>query len=211
MTPKLSARRPVGASSAFSLVEVTIALGIVAFGLVAILGVLPIAFNTSRTSINQTRATGIMETVFTGMRAQPFTSATIGAGLLYPDANPTPPPPAFTVNLTSRSSTDAETLILFAVLNETEPTGDSPDPRRMRFVANSGDMNTVMQQAGGAASGYELVFRFNNQPDGMPTAGLANRITLNIRATNGAKSTATAMGAGEVYSFVTIIANRGGN
>lgn len=206
MTPKLSARRPFGASSAFSLVEVTIALGIVAFGLVAILGVLPVAFTTSRTSINQTRATGIMETVFAGMRAQPFTSATIGAGLLYPDANPAPPPPAFTVNLANLTTTD--TLVLFTVLTETEPTGNNLDPRRMRFVANSGDLNTVMQQTGGATSGYELVFHFNNQPDGMPIPGLANRVTLNVRAANGAKTTAT--GAGEVYSFVTVIANRGG-
>lgn len=196
-------------AAAFSLVEVTIALGITAFGLVAILGVLPVAFTTSRTSISQTRSTGIMETVFAGMRAQPFTKATIGAGLLYPDADPTPPPAAFTVNLADLTTTD--TLILFAVLTDTEPTGNLPDPRRMRFVANSDDMNAVIQQAGGAASGYELVFHFNNQPDGMPTVGLANRVSLNVRAANGAKSTNTTAGAGEVYSFVTVIANRGGS
>ena len=207
----MNRRHPLFPAAAFSLVEVTLALGIIAFGLVAILGVLPVAFTTSRTSINQTRATGIAETVFAGVRAQPFTSAIIGAGLLYPDAAPTPPPAAFTVNLATRSNVETDTLILYAVLTDTASTGNTSDSRQMRFVANADDINAVTQQMGGAASGYELVIRFNNQPDGMPAVGLANRVTVSIRAANGLKSTTTKAGAGEIYSFVTVIANRGGN
>lgn len=206
-------RRPSSLpAAAFSLVEVTIALGITAFGLVAILGVLPVAFSTSRASITQTRATEIANTVFAGLRAQPFTPKTlIGAGLIYPEPSPSPapPPPQFTVDLANRTVSDPD-VVLFAVLNETEPVGTT-DARRLRFVSTVSDMDTVIRQSGGAASGYEVTFRFDNQPAGMPTAKLANRVTLIIRAANGAASTASSAGPGDTYRFATIIANRGAN
>lgn len=208
----MKCRLPLFLATAFSLVEVTIAMGIIAFGLVAILGVLPVAFTTSRASITQTRATGIADTVFAGLRAQPFTPrAVIGAGLIYPEPDPLPalPPAKFTVDLANRSAGDPD-VVLFAVLNETEPVGTT-DTRRLRFVASSGDMDTVIRQSGGAASGYELTFRFDNQPAGMSAAKLANRVTVIVRAANGAASTASQAGPGDSYRFATIIANRGAN
>ena len=46
---------------AFSLVEVTIALGIVAFGLVAVLGLIPVGLNAARDAVSDTRTSQIAQ------------------------------------------------------------------------------------------------------------------------------------------------------
>ena len=50
-------------SNAFSLVEVTLALGVGAFCLIAILGILPVASRTQRTSSGQTTANAIISEI----------------------------------------------------------------------------------------------------------------------------------------------------
>jgi uncharacterized protein (TIGR02598 family) len=55
----------------FSLVEVAIALGISAFCLLSILGVIPVGLNSNQTSIQQTVATGLMSAVATDLQATP--------------------------------------------------------------------------------------------------------------------------------------------
>lgn len=56
---------------AFSLVEVTLALGIGAFCLIAVFGLVPIAVQTNRNATSQTRATNIMAAVVADLRATP--------------------------------------------------------------------------------------------------------------------------------------------
>ena len=56
---------------AFSLVEVTLALGIAAFCLIAVFGLVPVAVQTNRTATSQTAATNIITTVITDLRATP--------------------------------------------------------------------------------------------------------------------------------------------
>src|SRR5436190_6127195 len=56
---------------AFSLVEVTLALGIAAFCLIAVFGLMPIGVQTNRNATSQTRATNIMAAVVADMRATP--------------------------------------------------------------------------------------------------------------------------------------------
>ena len=58
-------------TSAFSLVEVTLALGIAAFCLIAVSGLLPVAALTNRNATSQTRATNIMAAVIADLRATP--------------------------------------------------------------------------------------------------------------------------------------------
>src|SRR5213080_3141678 len=58
---------------AFSLVEVTLALGIAAFCLIAVFGLMPIGVQTNRNATSQTRATGIMASVIADIR----TTATV--------------------------------------------------------------------------------------------------------------------------------------
>jgi type II secretory pathway pseudopilin PulG len=56
-------------TSAFSLVEVTLALGVAAFCLIAVLGLLPAGVKTQQNSIQQTTANQIISTVFSSLRA----------------------------------------------------------------------------------------------------------------------------------------------
>src|SRR5437773_8183613 len=60
--------------SAFSLVEVVLALGVISFALVAIIGLLPIGLASGRGTIQETRANHLAEEVFSTLRSQPFTN-----------------------------------------------------------------------------------------------------------------------------------------
>jgi len=59
--------------NAFSLVELTLALGIAAFCLIAVFGLVPVAALTNRNATSQTRATNIMTAVVADLRATPNT------------------------------------------------------------------------------------------------------------------------------------------
>src|SRR5207247_6519773 len=56
---------------AFSLVELTLALGIAAFCLIAVFGLMPIGVQTNRNATSQTAATNIMAAVVADLRATP--------------------------------------------------------------------------------------------------------------------------------------------
>ena len=58
---------------AFSLVEVTLAIGVAAFCLLAVFGLVPIGVQTNRNATSQTAATNIAAAVITDMRATPKT------------------------------------------------------------------------------------------------------------------------------------------
>jgi Tfp pilus assembly protein PilV len=53
----------------FSLVEIAIALGIVSFALIAILGLIPVSMNSARDAVDQTRTSMIAQDVYNRMRA----------------------------------------------------------------------------------------------------------------------------------------------
>jgi len=56
---------------AFSLVEVTLSLGVAAFCLIAVFGLLPAGLNSNKTSIEQTAATNLLTAIATDLRAAP--------------------------------------------------------------------------------------------------------------------------------------------
>jgi uncharacterized protein (TIGR02598 family) len=62
-------KRSVSGTGAFSLVEVTLALGVAAFALLAILGLLPTSLKTQQASIQQTIANQIISQIFSDLRA----------------------------------------------------------------------------------------------------------------------------------------------
>jgi len=66
----LSALR-IPQKTAFSLVEVTLALGIAAFALVAIFGLLPIGLKSNQTSLEQTAAAAIASGIVADLQATP--------------------------------------------------------------------------------------------------------------------------------------------
>jgi hypothetical protein len=62
-------KRSRSETAAFSLVEVTLALGVAAFCLVAVLGLLPASLKTQQASIQQTTANSIISQIFSDLRA----------------------------------------------------------------------------------------------------------------------------------------------
>lgn len=60
----------------FSLVELTLAIGIAAFCLIAIFGLLPIGIQSNQAAISQTAAASILSAVVSDLRATPGTSET---------------------------------------------------------------------------------------------------------------------------------------
>jgi len=61
---------------AFSLVEVTLAIGIAAFCLIAIFGLMPVGVQTNRNATSQTAATNIIAAAVSDLRATPKASTT---------------------------------------------------------------------------------------------------------------------------------------
>jgi uncharacterized protein (TIGR02598 family) len=80
--------------AAFSLVEVSLALGIAGFCLVALLGLVPIGLTSNRNAVEQTAAAGIAASVIADIRNQVAASAL------------TPLAPASTPNFTPRYKFD---------------------------------------------------------------------------------------------------------
>ncbi len=64
-------------SGGFSLIEIALALGVVAIALVAILGLLPVALDAAQESRNQARATFISQLVFGDLRSGVYTNAPV--------------------------------------------------------------------------------------------------------------------------------------
>jgi uncharacterized protein (TIGR02598 family) len=60
---------PQRETAGFSLVEVVLALGVAAFCLIAVMGMLPAGLNVQQNSIEQTTASRIMNTIFVDLRA----------------------------------------------------------------------------------------------------------------------------------------------
>jgi Tfp pilus assembly protein PilV len=76
----------------FSLVEVTLALGIAAFCLIAIFGLMPVGVQTNRNATSQTAGTNIVAAVVADLRATPKNSLTSPQFRINIPADPTSPP-----------------------------------------------------------------------------------------------------------------------
>lgn len=57
--------------------EIVLALGVISFALVAIIGLLPIGLASGRASIQETRANFLAQQIFATLRAQPFAAANL--------------------------------------------------------------------------------------------------------------------------------------
>jgi uncharacterized protein (TIGR02598 family) len=97
-------------SSAFSLVEVVLALGVVAFAIVAILGLVPTGLQTSHSSQDETRAAQIAQSVINTMASQAQTNFT-AVGLPLPS-------PAPTIDLTSSITSATSPAAFFYADND---------------------------------------------------------------------------------------------
>ena len=69
-------KRSICVATAFSLIEVTLALGIAAFCLIAVFGLVPVGVQTNRNASSQTAASNIMAAVVADLRALPTNRTT---------------------------------------------------------------------------------------------------------------------------------------
>jgi len=69
MRPSQTMKQSLPGTLAFSLVEVTLALGVAAFCLIAVLGLLPASLKTQQASIEQTTANSIISQIYSDLRA----------------------------------------------------------------------------------------------------------------------------------------------
>lgn len=188
---------------AFSLIEVVLALGVAALGILAVVAILPTALNSGRESIAQTRAAQIAATFFSTLRSEPFDAAHYTEGTINPTTGAQTSGPTLDLRSLTTSSTD-QPLVCYAQLDEVPPEITSggntgTDARRLHFrEANNPP-----------GAGYTLLVRFNNQPSDMFSARLANQIQLGIIPRILTPTQVSVYPAnGEQYQFATIIANR---
>ena len=158
--PSLSRRLRRGA---FSLVEVTLALGIVTFALVGVIGVLPTAMSSGRQGFDQNRAAAIANTLFTSFRSQSFNNVCYLDSQFQDDG----------ITTVAGSGLDLNSL------NTTSAPANDPQPFYVSFndvaLANTGTDSfgeqrhlSFTQTAPANGTRYLVTLHFNNQPPGMP-------------------------------------------
>ena len=82
-------------NAAFSMIEIVIALGVISFALVAVIGLLPVGLRASRESIEETRAAAVAQSILETVPSQPFNAASfssLGSSVLPVDLAGTPAP-----------------------------------------------------------------------------------------------------------------------
>jgi Tfp pilus assembly protein PilV len=136
---------------AFSLVEVVLAIGIIAFAVIAILAIVPTALGTSHSAQDQTRAPQIAQSILSSFVAQAQTQFTTVA---VPISSPSPAP---ALDLSSSN------LPVTA-----------PSPAAFLYADNNG---TVSASPSGAV--YSVIIGTNNAPSGFD-ANSANLVTVRI-------------------------------
>ncbi len=94
---------PNSQSAAFSLVEVTLALGIMAFCLVTMFGLLPTGLNTGRDAVEQTAAAGIAGALAADLRQTPAATTT----------SPNPQSPQYLISVPTPTGSQIVTHTLF--------------------------------------------------------------------------------------------------
>lgn len=83
-SPRTSLWHSPGKAAGFSLVEIAVALGILAFSISALLGVFVLGINTDRESIEELQGTHILKTILAERRASP---TLVSTNLVLPPMN----------------------------------------------------------------------------------------------------------------------------
>ncbi len=122
------------AASGFSLVEVTLALGVAAISLLAIFSLLPVGVQTNQRAIQQTASADILSAVAADLRDTPVTNPRGGATTS----------PQFGISIPASGSTGTSTLYFNGAGQSTNsPQADSRYRLIVSFVANGGGTRTA--------------------------------------------------------------------
>lgn len=127
-------------SAGFSLVEVTLALGVAGFCLITLFGLLPLGLQTNQNALSQTGAASVLSSVVTDLRASPGTSPrslqydiTFGTETLFyvddqgQSVGPNNPNARYRVAITFPASSPGEFALTWAHIKVTWPAFVDPD------------------------------------------------------------------------------------
>jgi type II secretory pathway pseudopilin PulG len=145
-------------TAAFSLVEVTFALGIAAFSLIAVFGLMPVGVQTNRNATSQTAATNIMAAVIADLRATPKTRATSSQFDINIPSDPTSPPVFVPPNIVPCSG------------------GQTSITSQIRYIDRQGQATTSIS----SNSRYRLIVTFVRNTTATATTGATY---ANVKAT----------------------------
>ena len=193
---------------AFSLVEVTLALGLVTFVLVAVIGTMPLALSSGRQSFDQNRAAAVADSLFASFRSQSFSNVCYLDSQFQEDGATTTPDAGLNLNKLTTTSAPQQFYASFLDANAAS-TGDSfGDQRKLAFIPASGRAP--------AGASYLITLYFNNKPDGMtiPASSTGAQSDPASGSTTPAQANQIEMIVSPVgqpankYHFVSTIANR---
>jgi len=125
-------RTGAGRRAAFTLIEVTLALGVASFSLIAIFGLLPVGLMSNQATIEQTAAGSILSAVSADLRATPpSTSGTTSA--------------EFSIPIPAHPVTSSSTTLYFTSNGQSSnsPTGNPNTTHRLMvsFLPNGSGTN----------------------------------------------------------------------
>lgn len=113
-------------SGAFSLVEVTLALGIITFCLVTLFGLLPIGLRSNQAAAEQTAANGILSAVMADLRSTPALSGTSTQFSISIPTDPTTKPSPATLYFTSDGQSSSVAQARYRMTVSFLPNGTAP-------------------------------------------------------------------------------------
>src|SRR5437773_1172003 len=151
-------KRLVFSAGAFSLVEVTLALGVAAFCLIAVFGLMPIGVQTNRNATSQTAATNIMAAVVADLRATPKANTTSTEFGINIPSDPTSPPTFVPPDIVPCSG------------------GQTSTTSQIRYIDSQGQPSTSIT----SNSRYRLIVTFVKNTTGTATTGATY---ANVKAT----------------------------
>ena len=153
MIADISQSRALRHQLAFSLVEVVLSLGVIAVGVIAILGVFPTALQTGHSAQDETRAPEIAQTIYGSLAAQAPSQFSNVRFLLSDGVTQFPTPPSPSIDLTA------------------------PPATFQLYADNDGKL---IQDATTAA--YKIFIFTNNSPPGFPAPppAYANQVTVRV-------------------------------
>ncbi len=171
----------VNRHSGFSLVEIVLALGILSFAIVAILGLFPIAMNDARESKNETHAAMIAQLILGQLRSQPADASSFPVGTNATDGNAT----------TGNWGVDLKDSVEYCAFYS-----DAGEPLRRATPAQytSGDVPAAVSKAA-----YKV--RMKVEPE-VPRAGLS-KVTIDV-----SYPCAVPLENRRSFSFVTLSRNQ---
>jgi type II secretory pathway pseudopilin PulG len=158
--------------SAFSLVEVVLALGVVGFATIAILGVLPIGLQTSHSSQDETRAAQIAQTVLASLASQAIIRDVNGQPILGGNGH------MQLNNAAKVPIANNQTVQVDLTASFTPPSPPAPITPDV-YASNDGQLTANLADAT-----YAIIISKNTSPAGFdpPSGGevFANEVTLSI-------------------------------